>query len=216
MSTKKQISSLCKLYSVYEEFPEDFFDETDVDNYFYHNILDISQSHNRKVRFSKGSNKKSFAYKVFHFCDSKLQQRFILKEEVSISKNEIESLLDSLGEFLIAFDKANKVSQIPLPKPKFEIGFTKVKDELFSHCYKDIASICTDKFEYLSGLKRTRLASFPSKSLNITVINSFLQKVSTWVTAKSIISTRIDFLLLTSVTFLRATTMCSAFTPDCG
>ena len=139
MSTKKQISSLCsKLYSVYEEIPEEFLDETDVDSYFFHNILDISQSHNRIVRVSKGSNKKSFAFKVFHFCDSKLEQRFTLKEEVSISKNEIESLLDRLGEFLKAFDQANKVSQIPLPEPKFEIGFTKAKDELFSHCYKDI------------------------------------------------------------------------------
>ena len=50
----------------------------------------------------------------------------------------IESLLDSLGEFLKVFDQANKVSEIPLPKPKFEIGFRKAKDELFSHCYKDI------------------------------------------------------------------------------
>ena len=138
MSTKKQISSLCKLYSVYEEIPEEFFDETDVDSYFYHNILDISQFHHRIVPVSKGSNRKSFEFKVFHFCDSKLQQRFILKEEVSISKKEFESLLDSLGEFLKAFDQANKVSEIPLPKPKFEIGFTKAKDELFSHCYKDI------------------------------------------------------------------------------
>ena len=48
------------------------------------------------------------------------------------------------------------------------------------------------------------------------MIKSFLQKLSTWVTAISIISTRIDFLLLTSATILRATTMCSAFTPDCG
>ncbi len=91
MSTKKQISSLCKLYSIYEEVPEEFLDGTDVDSYFYHNILDISQSHNRIVRVSKGSNKKSFAFKVFQFCDSKLQQRFILEEEVSISKKEIES-----------------------------------------------------------------------------------------------------------------------------
>ena len=97
MFTKKQISSLCKLHSVYEEIPEEFLDETDVDSYFYHNILDISQSHHRSVRVSKGSNKESFAYKVFHFCDSKLQQRFIIKEEVSISKEEIESLLDNLG-----------------------------------------------------------------------------------------------------------------------
>ena len=138
MSTKKQISSLCKLYSIYEEIPEEFLDETDVDSYFYYNLLDISQSHHRIVRVSKGSNKKSFAFNVFHFCDSKLQQRFILKEEVSISKNEMESLLDSLRDFLKAFDPANKVSQIPLPKPKVEIGFTKAKDELFSHCNKDI------------------------------------------------------------------------------
>ena len=122
---------MCKLYSVYEEIQEEFLDETDVDSYFFHNILDISQSHNRIVRVSKGSNKKSFAFKVFQFCDSKLQQRFILKEEVSISK-KIESLLDSLGEFLKAFDQANKVTQIPSPKLKFEIGFTKAKDELFT------------------------------------------------------------------------------------
>ena len=48
------------------------------------------------------------------------------------------------------------------------------------------------------------------------MIKPFLQKLSTWVTAKSNISTRIDFLLLTSVTFLRAITICCTFTPDCG
>ena len=138
MSTKKQISSLCKLYSVYPELPEDFLDETDVDSCFCHNFLNISQSHHRIVRVSQGSNKKSFEFKMFRFCDSKLQQRFILNEEVSISKKEIESLLASLGEFLKVFDQANKVSQIPLPKPKLEIGFTRAKDELFSPCYKDI------------------------------------------------------------------------------
>ena len=84
MSTKKQISSLWKLYSMYEEKREESLDKTDVDSSFFHNILDNSQSHNRIVRVSKGSNKKSFAFKVFHFCDPKLQQRFILKEEVSI------------------------------------------------------------------------------------------------------------------------------------
>ena len=76
--------------------------------------------------------------KCFIFAIQSYSNDIILKEEVSISKNEIQSLLDSLGEFLKGFDQANKVSQIPLPKPKFEIGFTKAKDELFSHCYKDI------------------------------------------------------------------------------
>ena len=34
MSVKKQIPSLCKLYSFYEGIPEEFLDETDVDSYF--------------------------------------------------------------------------------------------------------------------------------------------------------------------------------------
>ena len=216
MSTKKLISSWCKLYSVYEKIREEILDGTDVDSYFYHNILDISQSHHRIVRVSEGSKKKSFAFKMFHFCDSKLQQRFILKEEVSIFKKEIESLLDSLGEFLKAFDQANKVSQIPLPKPKFVIGFTKAKDEMFSHCFKDIVEHLNRHLRLSFRFEKNKTCVFSIKNLNITVINSFLQKLSTLVTVKSNISSRIDFLLLTSVTFLRAITMCSAFTPDCG
>ena len=129
---------MCKFHSVYEESPYESLDETDLDRYFYHNIVEFLHSRHRIVGVGKGSKRKSFAFKVFQVCDSKLQQRFILKEEVSICKKEIECLLDRLGEFLKAFDQANRVSQIPFPKPKFEIGFTKAKDELFSHCYKDI------------------------------------------------------------------------------
>ena len=164
MSTKKQISSLCKLYSIYEEVPEKFLDETYVDSYSYHNILDISESHHRVVRVSKGSNKKSFAFEMFHFCDSKLQQRFSLKEEVSISKKETESLLDSLGDFLKAFDQANKVLQIPLPIPKFEIGFTKAKDELFSHCYKDIVEHLNRQFRLSFRFERNKTCVFSIKN----------------------------------------------------
>ena len=68
------------------------------------------QSNHRIARVSKGSNKKSFAIKVFHFCYLKLQQLFSLKEELNIFQNEIESLLDSSREFFKAFDQANKVS----------------------------------------------------------------------------------------------------------
>ena len=39
MSVKKQIPSLCKLYSFYEEITEEFLDETDGDIYFYHIFL---------------------------------------------------------------------------------------------------------------------------------------------------------------------------------
>ena len=108
MSVKKQIPSLCKLYSFYEELPEEFLDETDVDRYFYHNIFDISQSQHRIVRVSRGSNKKSFAIKLLQFCDLKTQQRYILQEVVNISKRELTCLVDNLRDFLRTFDQASK------------------------------------------------------------------------------------------------------------
>ena len=90
------------------------------------------------MRVSRGSNKKSFAIKLFQFCDLKIQQRYILQEEVNISKRELTCLVDSLPNFLIIFDQASKCIQIPLPKPRVEIGSTKSEDNLFAHYYNDI------------------------------------------------------------------------------
>ena len=138
MSVKKQIPSLCKLYSFFEEIPEEFLDETDVDSYFYHNIFDLSHSQHRIVRVSRGSNKKSFAIKLFQLCGLKTQQRFILQEEVNIFKRELTCLVDNLRDFLKTFDQASKWIQIPLPRPKVEIGSTKSNDNIFSQHYNDI------------------------------------------------------------------------------
>ena len=82
MSVKKQILSLCNLYTIYKEVPGSFLVETDVDSYFYHNILDIALIDNRIVRVSKVSNKKLFAFKLFQSCNLKNQQRLNLEEEV--------------------------------------------------------------------------------------------------------------------------------------
>ena len=90
------------------------------------------------MRVSRGSNKKPYAIKLFQFCDLKTQQRFILQEEVNISKRELTCLVDNLRKFLKIFDQASKCMQIPLPKPKIEIGFTKSKDNLFAHYYNDV------------------------------------------------------------------------------
>ena len=138
MSVKKQNRSLCTLYSFYEEIPAEVLDETDVDSYFYHNIFDISQSQHQIARVSRCYNKKSFEIKLFHFCDLKTQQCFILQEEVNISKKELNCLVANLRDFLKTFDQASKCIQIPLPKPKVEIGSTKSKDNLFPHYYNDI------------------------------------------------------------------------------
>ena len=99
MSVKKEIPSLCKLYSFYEEIPEEFLDETDVDSYFDHNIFDISQSQHRILRVIKGFNKKSFALKLLQICDIKTQQRYVFQEEVNVSKRKPSSLVDSFARF---------------------------------------------------------------------------------------------------------------------
>ena len=138
MSVKKQIPRSCKLYSFYEEIPEEFLDETDVESYFYHNIFDISESQHRIVRVSRGSIKKSLAIRLFQFCDLKTQQRYILQEEVNISKRELTCLVNNLRDFLKISDQASKCIHIPLPKLKVEIGSTKSKDNLFAHHYNDI------------------------------------------------------------------------------
>ena len=113
-------------------------DETDVDIYFYHNISDISQSQHLIVRVSRGSNKTSIAINLFQFCDLKTQQRYILKEEVNISKRELTCLVDNHRDFLKTFDQASECIQIPLPKAKIEIGSKKSKHNLFAHYYNDI------------------------------------------------------------------------------
>ena len=110
----------------------------DVNSYFYRNIFDISQSQHQIVWVSRNSNKKSFAAKLLQSCDSKTQQGYILQEEVNISKRELTSLVDNLRIFLKTSDHASKCIQIPLPKPKVEIGSRKSKDYLFAHYYNDI------------------------------------------------------------------------------
>ena len=101
-------------------------------------MFDISQSQHQIVRVSRGSNKKSFAIKLFQFCDLKTEQLYILQEELNISKKELTCLVDNLSDFLKTFDQASKCIQIPLPEPKVEIGSTKSKDNLFAHYYNDI------------------------------------------------------------------------------
>ena len=56
---------------------------------------------------------------------------------------------------------------------------------------------------------------FSTKRLNYTVISSYLQKMSTLNVAKITTSTGTVIMLQTSVKYLRATTVCSAFTRDC-
>ena len=75
-------------------------------------------------------------------------------------------------------------------------------------------SIQIDKIVYHSDLETSVLAYFPSKSLKYR--NLLLQKLSTLTIAKFTSSTTTDITLQIIVKYLKAITMCSAFTPYCG
>ena len=167
LSVKKQILSLCKLFSFYEIKPEDYLDKTDVDSYFYYNIFDISQSQPRIVRVKMGSNKKSFAVKLFQFCDLETQQRYILHEEENISKRELTSLVDSLRDFLRTFDHASKCIQVTLPKPNVEIGITKSKGNLFAHYYKGMFEHPSRQIRLSFRLRNNILCVFSIKKFEL-------------------------------------------------
>ena len=119
-----------------------------------------------------------------------------------------------MGEFLRAFDQANKTSQIPLPKPKFEIGFTKAKDELFSHCYKDIVEHLNRQIRLSFRFEKNKTCVFSIKKFEhygdqfilTEVVNLGYREIKHLYKNHS--------LLLTSATFFRATTMCSV--TDCA
>ena len=151
------------------------------------------------MRVSRGSNKKSTAIKLFQVCDIKRQQRYILQQEVNVSKRELTCLVDSLRDSFKSFDQASKCKQIPLPKPKVEIGSTMSKDNFFAHYYNDIIEHPNRKFRLSLRFGMNNSWVFPTKCLNFTAINLFLQKLSTLIIAKFTISTRTDITLQTNV-----------------
>ena len=163
MFFKKQIPSLCKLYSFYEQIPENFLEATDVDSCFYHKIFDLSQSQHRIVRFTRSSNQNLYAITLFQFCDLKTQQRYILQEEVIISKRELTCLIDSLCDFLKTFDHASKCIQIPLPQPNLRLDLNSQKTISLLITITISLNTQIGKFVYRSKLETTILAYFPSK-----------------------------------------------------
>ena len=191
MSVKKQTPRLCKVYSFYEEIPEEFLDETHVDSFFYNNIFDISLSQNQIVRVGRTSNKKSFAIKLFQFCDLKTQQRYILQDEVNISKRDT-----TFSKFLIKLASAYRLHY---RSPKLRLDLQSQKTIALLITITISLNIQTDKFVHRSVLETTILAFFPSKILNYTAISLFLQKLSTLTIAKLTVSTRTVIALQTSV-----------------
>ena len=178
-------------------FTREVFGQNGRRHFFNHSIFDISQSQHRIVRVSRGSNKKSFAIKLLQFCDLKTQQRYILQEELNICKREFTCLVDNLvSKLLINLASAYR---FPYRSPKLRLDLYSQKTISLLITIKVSLNIQIDKFVYHSDSETTILAYFPSKSLNYTAINLFLQKLSTLTILKFTISTRTDFTLQTSV-----------------
>ena len=141
---------------------------------FNYNTFDNSNFRHRIARVSNCSSKKLFAIKLFHFCDSKTQQRYILEEGVNFSKRELDSLVDSLRDLFKAFDQASKCIQIPYRNPKLILDKQNQKAISFFIIIMISLNIQIDIFVFRYELKRTNLASVSSKRLKYVVSSSYL------------------------------------------
>ena len=136
MLVKKRISSFRRLYSNYEEMPEDFLDEIDSDSFFHRNIFDVSQSQHRIVRVSISSNK-ILRTEVVRILQFKETAGLYPPRRNEHFEKKLSLLVDSFHDFLETFDKASKCLQIPSSDPKIELGSTKLIDDVFAHYYID-------------------------------------------------------------------------------
>ena len=135
---------------------------------------------------------------------------------MNITRRELTCLVDSLRDFLESFDHASECIQVPLPKPKVEIGSTESKGNLFAHYYSHIIEHRKRQIRLYFRFGNNNYCVFQSTSLNYTAINFFSQKLSTLTIAKLTTSTRTDITLRTNLKRLGAITMCSTFIPNCG
>ena len=123
----------------------------------------------------------------------------MLQEEMNFSKRELSFLVDSLRDFLKTFDKASKCLQIPIPKPKIEIGCTKSKDYLLAPYYNDIIEHPNRQIRLSFRFGNKNSCVFSLKKFELHGNQLFLQKLSTLTIAKFTISTRTDITFQTSV-----------------
>ena len=140
--------------------------------------MDIALIDNRIVRVSKGSNKKNFTFKLFQFCNLKIQQRFIFEEEVSVPLRELAAILNTVSQFLKQYDKTVKFPALYLlPKPKQETGFFFFKDEFFAHYFQDIKEHCNRQIRLSFRFERNKDCCFSIKKFEIVGEQNVLTEI---------------------------------------
>ena len=126
MSTEKQFSSLCKLYSVYEEKQKELLNETDVDSYFYHKILDISQSHHR-IGLAKDPTKSHLHSKYFIFAIQSYSSDLFSRKKSAFSKKELNLYSTVWVKFSKLLIKPTKYRRFLYPNLNLRLDLQKQK-----------------------------------------------------------------------------------------
>ena len=87
---------------------------------------------------------------------------------MSVSLKELAAILNTLWQFLKQYDKTVKFPALyTLPKPKQEIGFTLIKDELFAHFLQELKEHCNRQIRLSYRFERNNRCCFSIKKFQI-------------------------------------------------
>ena len=174
MSIKKQIPSLSKFYTTYEEVPESFLAETDVDSYFYHNVLDIALIDDRNIRVTKRSNKKILLSNYFTFATWKINKDSFLKRRCQFHWKNLQLFWTLYANF---WNNTIKLSSFQLytlkPNQNKRLSLLYLKTNSLHIISKTLKKIATDRYVFLFVLNVTRSVVSPSKRFKLLVIRTF-------------------------------------------
>ena len=134
---------------------------------------------------------------------------------MNISKRKLCSLATVCAIFSIFSIKWASAYKFHYRKTKLKLDLQSQKTTSLLITIKVSMNIQIEIFVCRSDFSTTTLALFPSKGLNYTAMNLYLQKLSTLIIAIFTTSTLTNIKLRTSEKKMRAKTMCSTFNLDC-
>ena len=174
MSISKQIPSLSKLYTIYEEVSENCLGETCNDSYFHHNILDIAPNDNRIFRDSKSSKENSFqTISVLQL--EKSTKIHSWRRGVSFIKKTCSYFEHSTAVFETIRQNCQVSSFIYTlyPNQSRRLVLFYLKTNSLHNISETLKNIATDRYVFLFVLSITRSVVPPSKSFKLLVSKTF-------------------------------------------
>ena len=135
---------------------------------------------------------------------------------MNISKRQLTCLVDNIRDNLKTFDQASKRIQIPLPKRKVQIGSTKSKDNLFARYYNDIIDHPNRQSRLSFRFGNNNSCVFCLKKFELQGNQFILTEIVNLNHREIHHLYKNRYYVANKCEILRAITMCSAFTSDCG